>query len=146
MVLLAALFPLRFPWLAGFSVALMAGHNLLARFPAAKFGWFAPLWIVFLKPGIFQLGKRLVLVAYSLLPWFAVMAGGYCFGQVFLWEPQRRQRLLIRVGIALTVAFVILRWVNIYGNPVPWSHQHSTLFTLMSFLNCTKYPPSLLFL
>ena len=146
MVLLAALIYLPVRWLALLSMAIIAGHNMLDRFAAAQFGSFAPLWNVIHQPGIFPMGKRLVLVGYPLLPWVAVMAGGYCFGQVFLWESHRRQRLLIRTGIALTLAFVLLRWLNVYGNPVPWSHQHSTLFTLMSFLNCTKYPPSLLFL
>jgi uncharacterized membrane protein len=87
-----------------------------------------------------------VLVAYSLVPWFAVMALGYCIGPVFQWDFLRRQGFLLRTGVALTAAFVILRSVNIYGDPSPWSVQHSTLFTILSFLNCTKYPPSLLFL
>jgi uncharacterized membrane protein len=146
MVLLATLIHLPVRWLALLSIAMIAGHNLLDRFSAAQFGWFAPLWNVIHQPGIFPLGKRLVLVGYPLLPWVAVMAGGYRFGQVFLWDARRRQRLLISTGIALTFAFVVLRWLNLYGNPVPWSHQHSALFTVMSFLNCTKYPPSLLFL
>ena len=146
MVVLAALIYLPVRWLALLSIVMIAGHNLLDRFSAAQFGPFAPLWNVIHQPGIFPMGRRLVLVGYPLLPWVAVMAGGYCFGQVFLWDPQRRQRLLIRTGIALTSAFIVLRWLNVYGNPAPWAHQHSALFTLMSFLNCTKYPPSLLFL
>jgi uncharacterized membrane protein len=146
MLLLAALIYLPVPWLATLSVVMIAGHNLLDRFSAAGFGSFAPLWNVIHQPGVFPMGKRLVLVAYPLLPWVGVMALGYCFGQVFLWEPLRRKRFLIRTGIALTVTFVVLRWINVYGNPLPWSHQHSAVFTIMSFLNCTKYPPSLLFL
>ena len=146
MMLLAALIYLPVRWLAVLTGVMIAGHNLLDRFPASQFGSFAPVWNVIHQPGIFPVGKYLVLVGYPLLPWVAVMAGGYCFGQVFLWEPRRRQHLLIRTGVALTMAFVVLRWLNIYGNPAPWSHQHSTLFTVMSFLNCTKYPPSLLFL
>jgi len=146
MVLLAALIYLPVRWLALLSIAMIAGHNLLDRFPAAKFGSLAPLWNVIHQPGIVPVGKYLVLVGYPLLPWVAVMAGGYCFGQVFLLDPQRRQRLLIQTGIALTAGFILLRLVNVYGNPAPWSHQRSALFTVMSFLNCTKYPPSLLFL
>jgi uncharacterized membrane protein len=146
MVLLAALIHLPIRWLAALSIAMIAGHNLLDRFSAAQFGSLAPLWNVIHQPGIVPVGKYLVLVGYPLLPWVAVMAGGYCFGQVFLWEPRRRQRLLISAGIAMSVGFVTLRLLNIYGNPAPWSHQRSALFTVMSFLNCTKYPPSLLFL
>ena len=146
MLLLAALIHLPVRWLALLSIAMVAGHNLLDRFSAAQFGSLAPLWNVIHQPGIFPFGKRVVLIAYPLLPWVAVMAGGYCFGQVFLWEPRRRERFLITTGISMTVAFVALRLLNIYGNPAPWSHQRSAIFTVMSFLNCTKYPPSLLFL
>ena len=60
--------------------------------------------------------------------------------------PARRQRFLLRLGLALTVAFVLVRALNVYGDPAPWSHQRSGLFTVLSFLNCTKYPPSLEFL
>jgi uncharacterized membrane protein len=146
MVVLAALIYLPARWLAPLSVAVIAGHNLLDRFSAAQFGSLAPLWNTLHQPGVFPIGNRVVLVAYPLLPWVAVMSGGYCFGQVFLWDSHRRQRLLFRTGIALTLTFVLLRALNVYGNPAPWLHQHSALFTAMSFLNCTKYPPSLLFL
>jgi len=75
------------------------------------------------------------------------MAAGFAFGSVYTsMEPERRQRLLIRAGVALTLAFIVLRAVNVYGDPSRWSVQSSTVFTAMSFLNTTKYPPSLLFL
>jgi len=74
------------------------------------------------------------------------MALGYCFGSVLLWDPTRRERFLLRLGLALSVAFVLLRALNVYGDPAPWSRQSSVLFTMLSFLNCTKYPPSLAFL
>jgi uncharacterized membrane protein len=85
-------------------------------------------------------------VAYPLIPWIAVMAAGYCFGQVFLLEPSRRQRMMLRIGPIMMAGFVILRAVNLYGDPAPWSHQKSGAFTVLSFLNCTKYPASLDFL
>ena len=50
------------------------------------------------------------------------------------------------MGLGLSAAFVILRAINVYGDPVRWSVQKSAAFTLVSFLNTTKYPPSLLFL
>ncbi len=58
----------------------------------------------------------------------------------------RRRRTLLTLGAALTVIFVALRWTNVYGDPQPWSTQKNALFTVMSFLNCAKYPPSLLYL
>ena len=74
------------------------------------------------------------------------MASGFCLGQVLLWDPPRRQKFLVRTGMALSIAFFLLRAWNHYGDPAPWSHQSSALFTFLSFLNTSKYPPSLLFL
>jgi len=146
MIILAALIYLPTRLLVVFSALVIAGHNLLDRFQSAEFGRAAWLWQILHEPGVFQAKGKLVLVAYTLIPWFAVVALGYAAGRAFLWDPQRRRRFFIRTGIALTLAFVVLRGVNVYGDPVPWSHQHSPLFTFLSFLNTTKYPPSLLFL
>jgi uncharacterized membrane protein len=80
------------------------------------------------------------------LPWIGVMAGGYCLGVVFDWDADRRRRFLVRLGLALALAFVVVRAANIYGDPLRWSHQATPVFTVLSFLNVTKYPPSLDFL
>jgi uncharacterized membrane protein len=65
---------------------------------------------------------------------------------VFLLEPAARRRITRRIGLVLTIAFIVIRAVNRYGDPEPWSRQHSAVFTVLSFLNCTKYPASLDFL
>lgn len=83
---------------------------------------------------------------YPLIPWFAVMAAGYCFGHVMRLEPKRRQHLLRRSGFTLIGLFILLRAANIYGDPQPWEFKEGALATLLSFINCEKYPPSLLFL
>ena len=72
------------------------------------------------------------------------MAAGYGFGKLFLLEQERRQKILLRLGIVLTLAFIILRATNFYGDPQPWKVQDNALFTFFSFINCQKYPPSLL--
>jgi uncharacterized membrane protein len=82
-------------------------------------------------------------VPYTILPWTAVMAAGFCFARVFLLEPKARQRVIVRIGLALTIGFVVTRAINIYGDPVSWVRQQSTVFTFLSFLNCTKNPASL---
>jgi uncharacterized membrane protein len=79
------------------------------------------------------------------VPWIAVMAAGYCFGRVLLMESTERQRWMWRAGAVLTGAFVILRGLNVYGDPQPWSTKFPGM-ALLSFLRTTKYPPSLLFL
>ena len=146
MMALAALVHLPTRVLVVASLAVIAGHNLLDPIAASRFGGAAWIWNVLHQQGVFPFLGAQILVAYPLVPWFAVMAAGYCFGSVFLWEPARRQRLLLRLGFGLTAAFALLRAGNVYGDPLRWSAQKSALFTVLSFLNCTKYPPSLAFL
>jgi uncharacterized membrane protein len=76
------------------------------------------------------------------------MALGYCFGSLYTpsMAPERRRKIVIRLGIMGILLFIILRWSNLYGDPVPWSIQPSSVFTFLSFLNLNKYPPSLLYL
>src|SRR5882724_1701508 len=85
-------------------------------------------------------------VTYPLIPWIGVMAAGYAFAPVLRHEPARRRRELLQLGAALIAGFVLLRGLNLYGDASRWSMQPSTTLTLLSFINTTKYPPSLLFL
>jgi len=80
------------------------------------------------------------------VPWIGVTAAGYAFGSVFEWEPARRRSFLLRIGVGCIATFVALRAINIYGDPVRWTMQTSATRTILSFLNATKYPPSLLYL
>jgi uncharacterized membrane protein len=104
------------------------------------------LWMFLHQPGPLQFGRFFVFVAYPLIPWIGVMAAGYVFGPVLLLEERRRRTVLVGLGIGMTLAFIALRATNLYGDPNPWTPRPSPLFTVMSFVNCQKYPPSLLFL
>ena len=146
MVVLAALAHLPVKLLAPLSLLVIAGHNLLDSITPERFGRFAFLWDILHQQAVFPFREALFLVAYPLVPWVAVMTSGFCFGRVLLWDGQRRRRFLIRLGSALMITFVILRAGNHYGDPAKWSHQSTALFTALSFLNTTKYPPSLIFL
>ena len=146
MMALAALVHLGNRALLLLSLVTIAFHNALDGLSARSFGRFDWAFDLLHRPGAFQIGSATLRVAYPLIPWVAVMAAGYCLGPVFAWEPERRQRLLLSLGVAVTGAFLVLRAANVYGDPRPWSHQDSPVFTLLSFLNCTKYPPSLAFL
>src|SRR6266516_3825744 len=88
----------------------------------------------------------IVAVIYPLIPWVGVMAAGYAFGALYQWDARRRRRLVLIMGSAATILFILLRAINRYGDPSHWSRQGTTAFTILSFLNTTKYPPSLLFL
>jgi uncharacterized membrane protein len=86
---------------------------------------------------------RSIFVSYPLVPWIGVMALGYAAGPWLELPVARRRSLSVKLGAALTLGFVVLRTLNHYGDPTPWSSQRSGLWTLLSFLNCEKYPPSL---
>jgi uncharacterized membrane protein len=130
------------------SLVVIAGHNLLDGLQPEQFGSLAWLWqIIHVGPSIIQLSSNhTIFVVYPLVPWIAVMAAGFSFGRIYNLDPIRRRRLLVQLGAGLTVAFMVIRALNGYGDPDPWSVQPSPLRTLVSFLRTSKYPPSLLYL
>jgi uncharacterized membrane protein len=179
MVVLAGLVFLPTWAITVFGVVMICVHNLFDKVTPDDFGSLGWLWAILHAGGlVFQIenpkGVGPVSMAfgagYPLIPWIGVMAAGYGFGQLFLLEPQVRRRWFLTIGLGLTVAFVVLRASNTYGDrspssppkergadawqkdmeargqPVPPRQMSDTQFTICSFLNCTKYPPSLLYL
>jgi len=97
-------------------------------------------------PGNFQVTPNLlVLIAYPILPWFGIMLTGFITARWFERPTPERKRLFLRTGLIALGIFVILRLINTYGDSDPWSAQKTPLRTILSFLNVTKYPPSLAF-
>ncbi len=142
MIVLSALVYLPAWVITTFGVVMIATHNLLDSIDSAN-----PLWSVLHSPNIiFSNSDHTVFVAYPLIPWVGVAAAGYGLGQIYGWAPARRRTFLLRFGIGLSIGFVVLRAINIYGDPSRWATQRTTVYTVLSFLNTTKYPPSLLFL
>jgi uncharacterized membrane protein len=147
MIALAALVHLPVRAVGWFGVLMIATHNLLDPVRASALGAFAPLWSILHAPNVVVSSPRFVVfAAYPLVPWIGVTAAGYTFGSVFEWDPARRRAFLLRIGVGFLAAFVALRAINIYGDPVRWTTQTSATRTILSFLNATKYPPSLLYL
>ncbi len=98
-------------------------------------------------------GRKFVL--FPLIPWVAVMSAGYAFGTVYNMEAERRRKLIAQLGLWLTVAFIVLRLTNVYGNPPvglggvsqgDWHVQPTVEKTIILFFDVEKYPPSLQFL
>ena len=147
MVVLAALVYLPRVALAIVAVVLIVGHNLLDGIRAENLrsvGW---VWYFLHQPGFVRLGNgTTVFVLYPLIPWIGVMAAGYALGPVMELDAEARRRQLLRLGAAITAGFVLLRATNLYGDPAPWTMGETWSATVLSFLNCEKYPPSLLFL
>ncbi len=147
MVALGALVWLPPKLVGAIGLVMIATHNLFDTVSAPSLGAMAPLWTVLHSPGVlYASASRMVLLAYPLIPWIGVVALGYSIGPLYAMEPVRRRRLLLRAGLAATAAFVLLRAANVYGDAQRWAPQATPLFTVLSFLNTTKYPPSLLFL
>lgn len=126
MIVLGALVHIPIKYLAPISLAFIALHNL-----ADPIRLTGPAQILH-QLGFFQIGGLGFVSVYPLIPWFAVMSIGYCAGEIV-----HDRRKLMRIGAAITIAFFVIRAINIYGEPVPWDG------TFLSFFRCTKYPPSL---
>ena len=146
MVVLAGLIYLPRWAIGAVGITMIAGHNLLDGTHAQTFGSAAWIWNFLHQPALLKTPSGGVLPLYSLVPWVGVMAAGYALGPVMQFEQEARRRLLIRLGAAITVGFVLLRATNLYGDPTAWAMKDSWLPTLLSFVNCEKYPPSLLYL
>jgi uncharacterized membrane protein len=138
MIVLSLLIYLPRPAIAAFGIVLILGHHVLDPIGSAS-----PLWTLLHSPNlILNTPEHSIFAGYALIPWVGVTAAGYCLGVIYDWAPERRRRFLVRTGLALSLAFLVLRAINIYGDPSRWVATRP----LISFLNTTKYPPSLLFL
>jgi uncharacterized membrane protein len=156
MVLMAALVRLPARWLGAFSVFVIATHDLLDGIRPARFGSLRWLWTLLHVRGFVFLPFHIpMFVLFQIIPWFAVMGAGYAFGNVYLLDPERRRKVIVRLGLGLMLAFVLLRTTNIYGNPPAGYggvsqgdfHVQPTIEkTVILFLDVEKYPPSLQFL
>jgi uncharacterized membrane protein len=132
---------------AGLALLTIVGHHLLDGIQAAQFGAFGWVWVLLHEPAFLRpTATTEVFALYPLIPWIAVMAAGYTFGAVLLFDPARRRQWTLRTGLLVTAGFVALRAANVYGDPAPWSPQDGWLSTVLTFINCEKYPPSLLYL
>src|SRR5215467_5871124 len=154
MVAMAAIVWLPPRWVAMLGLGMIATHNLLDRISPASFGKFDWMWILLHSPGPIAITRHFSFsVRYVLIPWVGVMAAGFAFGTVLLRSDRRRWVLIL--GISAAALFFVVRGINGYGNGVarvparyaysagPWSVQSTLSFSVFSFFNTLKYPPSL---
>ena len=137
--------PARAIGLAG--ILIIFGHNLLQGVSFKNSPVLDFIFAVFFRQSLFTPKPGFAFItAYPLLPWLGVILTGFSFGQIFkLPEPVRKKRFL-QIAASVFCLFILIRGLNFYGDPLPWSVQKNALFTFLSFINVTKYPPSLLFI
>jgi uncharacterized membrane protein len=157
MIVLAGLVALPVPWIAAIGAAIVFGHNALDPLTPERFGALAPLWQALHEGGTWAYAPPAgtVYFVYPLLPWIGVMALGYAFGALYappspgaaIPPPATRRALLTGLGLGAIAVMIALRSADLYGDPRPWSVQpRGAIYTLLSFFDFQKYPPSLLFL
>jgi len=147
MILLAGLIHLPLWVSALLGLGLVAGHNALDGIKAQELGSAGWLWSLLHEPNSYSPWPGIkVDILYPLLPWAGLMALGYAAGPWLNRSPEQRRSRFLAMGLGSLALFVALRAAHLYGDPRPFVPQASTLYTVMSFLNCEKYPPSLLFM
>jgi len=149
MIALSALVFLPNRLIFAIGMILVFGHNLLDPITVHGSSAWDVIWYVLHQPGsIFLDSTHFINFVYPVLPWIGLMALGYIFGTCYKrdFPVEKRRRWLFMIGISATLLFLFLRGSNLYGEPREWQTQNSFVFSVLSFLNTTKYPPSLHFL
>lgn len=149
MVILSGLIYLPKRWILAVTLPFLLLHNAIDdAVLSALFGQVDWLWKIFhLSSWIgFNDTNYGIIVVYPLLPWFSVMALGYVLGELFLKPQPQRQKTLLLLGSTMVLAFIALRATGIYGDPSAYQGQDTVLFSILSFINTTKYPASLQFI
>jgi len=148
MMLLGLAIWLPFKAILAIGLLIVLGHNSLDFYEAKNGSNFTVGYSLLHRQNFIPLGgDRILGILYPFLPWTGLMLVGYCFGKIFTsYEGNVRRNLLLKLGVAVVLLFIALRFINVYGDPSPWVEQKTSLLTFLSFINTTKYPPSLLFM
>jgi uncharacterized membrane protein len=150
MLVLGILIFLPYKYLLLLGIVIVFGHNLLDYVEAEREGKLGFFWNL-VHQGNFSFynldSSHFIMVVYAFLPWLGVMILGYCLGKIFepAFDSVKRRKILLYLGGGLIVLFIIVRALNQYGDPAPWSVQSTPFYTFLSFMKVSKYPPSMLF-
>ena len=148
MVILGLVIWLPFNIILAIGLLIVLGHNALDFYERGQNPPFSAGYNLIHRVGFHQLSdKRQLLILYPFLPWTGLMILGYCLGKVLRNnDPAYRKKFLMITGISTIALFIILRFINVYGDPFRWSSQANGFYTFLSFINASKYPPSLFFI
>jgi uncharacterized membrane protein len=145
MITLAAAIHLPKKLLFALGILLVAGHNTLDFYTPPGDTYLQILWNILHVQSPFDAGNCAVFIVYPLLPWMGLMMLGYCMGNWYTstYSATKRKKLLIGGGLFCWALFILLRIPNLYGEPNPWDWQTTPSMSMLSFINVSKYPPSL---
>ncbi|SEQ86527.1 Uncharacterized membrane protein [Hyunsoonleella jejuensis] len=148
MILLAFAIYMPIKGILALGIILVAGHNLLDSIVLQGSSFKSIIWYILHQRERISFGAQTIVFAYPIIPWFGLIALGYCFGTLYKkdFNAERRKKYLIWLGASCIVLFFIIRGINSYGDLVPWSAQDTVTKTVLSFFKVTKYPPSLAYL
>ena len=148
MVILGLMTWLPFEIILAVGLLIVLGHNALDFYEKDQTTPFSATYDLIHRQGFHPLSKNhQLLILYPFLPWAGLMMLGYCLGKVLRNnDAANRKRSLIIAGMSTIALFIILRFINVYGDPAPWSPQPTVFYTFLSFINSSKYPPSLFFM
>jgi len=147
MVILGLMIWLPFEIILAVGSLIVLGHNALDFYEKDQTPPFSATYNLIHRQGFHSLWGRQLLILYPFLPWAGLMMLGYCLGKVLRNNDATwRKKFLIIAGMSTIALFIILRFINVYGDPSAWSPQPNGFFTFLSFINSTKYPPSLFFM
>ena len=146
LILLSFLLKVNPKKIAIIALLIIFTHNLLQFIPAQSNRFINVVLNLFFIPGAQVISPSFMFfTSYPIIPWVAILLLGFSCGRIFEKENSYQRKYLMYCGLAVLGLFIILRLVNYYGDPVPWAPRANTVFTILSFFNVTKYPPSLLF-
>jgi uncharacterized membrane protein len=149
MLVLSALIHLPLKVILSIGLLFVIGHNALDSISFEEGTVMEVVWSLLHVCKTYDLGNGYTFaIKYPIIPWTGVMALGYCLGQFFDkgYSPEKRKRNLVIIGSVCLLMFFVLRFLNVYGDPEPWSTQDTFTRTIISFFNVQKYPPSRLYL
>jgi uncharacterized membrane protein len=151
MIILSAVIWLPLPAIMFIGFAVLLGHNFLDKPELIDKNQEGVVWSILHTPGghyVLPLDQtHSILFFYGFLSWTGIMILGYCFGNFYKKKitREKRKKILLTIGLTAIALFIVLRFIDDYGDRAPWSTQKNAVFTIMSFLNVTKYPPSLMY-
>lgn len=133
----------------GVGLGIIFGHNFLDYYwPVTEKGGMeiAPFWVILHTQGSIIVENFRLFFYYPVIPWIGVMALGYGCARLYNLPSQVRVKALTAMGITFISCFILLRFHNLYGNPVPWYSATTHFETFLNILNVEKYPPSAAYL